>query len=240
MRISKIASPLSTAERVPAIPMGLDWSSCHVMVLGLGESGLACIRWLLRQNARISVLDTRESPPGLERLRALDGQHRLSVHLGLASPFDSSWCNEVDLLIPSPGLSPHPEHASPIHAVLTAAKERDVRVVGELDLFEWAIHHAAHASSQRDATPDLALPLELPKILAITGTNGKTTTTQMATALLRRAGLDAQEAGNISPSLLDAVMPARMRADSPRSGCWSYPVFSSLMPSIFIRRRQSA
>lgn len=206
MRISKIASPLSTAERVPAIPMGLDWSSCHVMVLGLGESGLACIRWLLRQNAQISVLDTRESPPGLERLRALDGQHRMSVHLGLASPFDSSWCNEVDLLIPSPGLSPHPEHASPIHAVLTAAKERDVRVVGELDLFEWAIHHAAHASSQRDATPDLALPLELPKILAITGTNGKTTTTQMATALLRRAGLDAQEAGNISPSLLDAVM----------------------------------
>lgn len=101
--------------------------------------------------------------PGLERLRTLDGQHRLSLHLGLASPFDSSWCNEIDLLIPSPGLSPYPEHASPVHAVLSAAKERDVRVVGELDLFEWAIHHAAHASSQRDATPILHCHWSCPK-----------------------------------------------------------------------------
>jgi len=206
MGISKTVSAASPLERVPAIPMAFDWPSCHVMVLGCGESGLACIRWLLRQNARISVLESRAAPPGLERLQALDGQQQIALHLGLASPFDPSWCEGVDLIIPSPGLSPHPEHAGPAHALLAAARARGIRVAGELDLFEWAIHHAAHASSQRDAAPDLALPLELPKILAITGTNGKTTTTQMAAALLRRAGFDAQEAGNISPSLLDAVI----------------------------------
>ncbi|NBW01031.1 MAG: UDP-N-acetylmuramoyl-L-alanine--D-glutamate ligase [Betaproteobacteria bacterium] len=206
MGISKTVSAVTPFERVPAIPAAFDWSACHVLVLGCGESGLASIRWLLRQNARISVLDTRASPPGLERLQALDGQRQLSLHLGVASPFDPSWCEGIDLVIPSPGLSPHPEHASPAYALLSAAKAQGIKVVGELDLFQWAIHHATHASSQRDAAPDLALPLEHPKILAITGTNGKTTTTQMTVALLRRAGFDAQEAGNISPSLLDAVM----------------------------------
>ena len=83
---------------------------------------------------------------------------------------------------------------------------RGIPVVGEIDLFEWAIHHAAHATSAVTTDADLALPLELPKVIGITGTNGKTTTTQMTTALLRRAGFDVQEAGNISPSLLDAVM----------------------------------
>jgi UDP-N-acetylmuramoylalanine--D-glutamate ligase len=196
---------VAVARNEPAIPMGIDWPGQRVLVLGLGESGLAACRWLLRKGARVVAIDTREQPPGAALLADV-GADRLSVHSGVAAPFAVSWLDGVDMVIPSPGLSPHPRHRGPIVELIAAAAQRNLPVLGEIDLFEWAIHHAAHASSNSNAGPELELPLELPKILAITGTNGKTTTTQMTAALLRRAGFDTQEAGNISPSLLDAVM----------------------------------
>ncbi len=195
----------------PAIPLDIDWSRQRVLVIGLGESGLAACRWLARRGAQITAIDSRERPPMADAARAL-GQ-ACAVRTGVASPFSSTLLDGVDWIVPSPGLSPHAQNGSPIAELLCRAGERAIPVVGEIDLFEWAIHHAAHASSALATEPDLALPLELPKVLAITGTNGKTTTTQMTAALLRRAGVDAQEAGNISPSLLDAVM---MREDENR------------------------
>lgn len=196
---------VSAVRHEPAIPMGINWSAQRVLVLGLGESGRAACRWLLRKGARVVAIDTREQPPGSASFAEMGGD-RLSAHFGVASPFAVNWLDGVDMVIPSPGLSPHPQHKSPIVALIAAATERNIPVLSEIDVFEWAIHHAAHASSNSNSGPDLELPLELPKILAITGTNGKTTTTQMTVALLRRAGFDTQEAGNISPSLLDAVM----------------------------------
>jgi UDP-N-acetylmuramoylalanine--D-glutamate ligase len=196
---------VSIVPNEPAIPMGIDWSGQRVLVLGLGESGLAACRWLLRKGARVVAIDTREQPMGAAMLAEI-ASDRLSVHVGVASPFAVNWLDGVDMVIPSPGLSPHAQHRSPIGILIAAATAQSIPVLGEIDLFEWAIHHAAHASSSANSGLDLELPLELPKILAITGTNGKTTTTQMTVALLRRAGFDTQEAGNISPSLLDAVM----------------------------------
>lgn len=190
----------------PAIAPAIDWSAQHALVLGFGESGLACSRWLLRQGARVTVIDSRPAPPMQERIGTLDGRDRIQIHSGVAVPFAERWLSGIDLVIPGPGLTPHAVHGGPAAGLIQAAHASGIPVFGEIDLFEWAIHHAAHASSQRNVEPDLELPLELPKVLAITGTNGKTTTTQMTTALLRRAGFDAQEAGNISPSLLDAVM----------------------------------
>ena len=216
MALSKKTTPPMSVPTPPAIPMDFCWSEKHVLVLGLGESGLACIRWLSRKNARITVLDSREHPPGLQAVKGLCSDDRLTLHTGVASPFAASWCDGVDLVIPSPGLSPHPMHAGPVPMLLASAAEQGIPVYGEIDLFEWAIHHAAHASSQQHLEPDLALPLELPKVLAITGTNGKTTTTQMTTVLLRRAGFDAQEAGNISPSLLDAVIAREQESRFPQ------------------------
>ncbi len=206
MSTSRKSPSAPITPTLPAIAPDIDWTTQHALVLGLGESGLACTRWLLRRGARVTVIDSRQAPSMQERLAAVGAQERVDVHTGVGAPFAERWLSEVDLVIPGPGLTPHAVHGGPAAALIQAARAADIPVFGEIDLFEWAIHHAAHASSQRNVEPDLELPLELPKVLAITGTNGKTTTTQMTTALLRRAGFDAQEAGNISPSLLDAVM----------------------------------
>lgn len=197
--------------------MDFDWRSTHALVIGLGESGLATVKWLLRQGAAVTIIDSRETPPAADAVRALSQEGaRLTVHVGVGTPFAANWLEGVQMVIPSPGLTPHAEHNSPITTLLQTALERTLPIYGEIDLFEWAIHHAAHASSLTSAGSDLELPLELPKVLAITGTNGKTTTTQMTTALLRRAGFDAQEAGNISPSLLDAVMAREDQSRFPQ------------------------
>ena len=209
------------ASTLPAIAMDIGWSGMHALVIGLGESGYACARWLLRKGAKVTVMDTRDKPPMAQKLaqdaQAIAGaKERLQIHCAVTAPFEPRWLESVDFLVPSPGLSPHAKHQGPAAALMEAAATRGCRVIAELDLFEWAIHHAAHASSRMDQGIDLELPLELPKVLAITGTNGKTTTTQMTVALLRRAGIDAQEAGNISPSLLDAVMQCEDQSRFPR------------------------
>lgn len=209
------------ASTLPAIAIDIDWADVHVLVIGLGESGHACARWLLRRGAKVTVMDTRDKPPMAQRL-AQDAQditgakERLQIHCAVAAPFEPRWLESVDFLVPSPGLSPYAKHQGPAAALMEAAVSQGCRVIAELDLFEWAIHHAAHASSRVDHGIDLELPLELPKVLAITGTNGKTTTTQMTVALLRRAGIDAQEAGNISPSLLEAVMQCEDQSRFPK------------------------
>lgn len=206
---------VAIAPRVPAIPMDVAWPNQHALVLGLGESGLAACRWLLRKGAKVTVLDTRDNPPAADAARDL-ASDRFAVQTAVPAPVASSWLDGMTMVIPSPGLSPHAQHQSPIADLLKAASEREISILGEIDLFEWAIHHAAHASSTANSGLDLELPLELPKVLAITGTNGKTTTTQMTVALLRRAGFDAQEAGNISPSLLDAVMAREDESSFPQ------------------------
>jgi UDP-N-acetylmuramoylalanine--D-glutamate ligase len=202
---------------VPAIAADIDWSRVHALVCGLGESGLACATWLARRGAQVSVVDSRPVPPMAQIFHdRLGNNPRVQLHAGVASPFAPSLLEGVQMMIASPGLSPHAVHGGVVVGLLRAARDAAVPVLGEIDLFEWAIHYAAHATSQGESGVALDLPFELPKVLAITGTNGKTTTTQMTTALLRRAGIDAQEAGNISPSLMDAVMAREDASQFPQ------------------------
>jgi len=203
---SRKTTPMDTIATPPFLAMDIDWSSQRVLVIGLGESGLAACTWLLRKHAQVLVIDSRDQPPMADALRRRGHHERLTIMAPVPTPFSPALLDGMTLVVPSPGLSPHAVHHSPLTALLAQARMRTIPVVGEIDLFEWAIHHAAHATSAVATEADLALPLELPKVIGITGTNGKTTTTQMTTALLRRAGFDVQEAGNISPSLLDAVM----------------------------------
>jgi UDP-N-acetylmuramoylalanine--D-glutamate ligase len=221
MSTRHLSKPTEFTYTPPAIAMDIHWAGVHALVIGLGESGFACARWLLRKGAQVTVLDTRDAPPMAQSLAQCAAEikgaaNRLHVHAGVASPFEDRWLSGMDFVVPSPGLSPHAEHNGPAASLLAQASATGCKVIAELDLFEWAIHHAAHASSSTEQGLDLTLPLELPKILAITGTNGKTTTTQMTVALLRRAGIEAQEAGNISPSLLDAVMQCEDQSRFPQ------------------------
>jgi UDP-N-acetylmuramoylalanine--D-glutamate ligase len=161
-----------------------------VLILGLGASGLAMARWCVRQGARVTVADTRETPPQLAVLRA-----ECPDATFVAGPFDDALLEraEWNLIARSPGLAPEV-----LQAVFGWAKEHDVPVVGELDLFARALQEL----SQRARLP------YRPKVLAITGTNGKTTVTSLTGLLLQRAGVHVAVAGNIGPALLDVLSAA--------------------------------
>jgi len=159
-----------------------------VLVLGLGDSGLAMARWCARHGARVQVWDSREQPPQAAALRTEVPSARLfSGALG-AEPLAG-----VQLVLKSPGLAPHDARIAPL---LAAAQATGIAVAGELDLFARAL---ADLKAERGYAP---------KVLAITGTNGKTTTTALCALLVARCGQRVVMAGNIGPTLLDTLAEA--------------------------------
>lgn len=154
-----------------------------VLQVGLGESGLACARWALAQGARLTVIDTRETPPGLQELQSIQPDVRVFNSVG-----DLNW--DFNRVVVSPGLPPsHPLMV----AVLAHAAEHSTSVDSELDLFADALQALQQSRNYK------------PQVVGITGTNGKTTTTRMVECLAQFAGKKAVAAGNISPAALDAL-----------------------------------
>jgi len=158
-----------------------------VLVLGLGESGLAMARWCARHGCRLRVADTREAPPGLPELAARGVEADF-----IGGPFSTALLDGVELVAISPGLSPL---AADLVPLIAAARERGIEVWGELELFAQALRHLGESGYA-------------PKVLAITGTNGKTTTTSLTGMLCERAGKRVAVAGNISPAMLDKLSEA--------------------------------
>jgi len=154
-----------------------EWADKKVLVLGLGETGLSLVRWLSAQGARVRAADSRDFPPSLDQLRAQFPDVELRCGV-----FRSELLDGIELVAISPGV---PLRDSP--AVHAAA--RGIPVVGDIELFA------------RSLPQD-----KRPKIIAITGSNGKTTVTSMVGAMCRAAGLDTEVAGNISPAVLDVLL----------------------------------
>ena len=159
-----------------------------VLILGLGDSGLAMARWCVRNGAQVQVVDTRAEPPHLAVLRA-----ELPSVKFVHGAFDASLVEGQDVraVFKSPGLSP--ESVAP---VWNAAAAAGLWVGTELTLFAQALS---------DLQTSMAYH---PKVLAITGTNGKTTVTSLTGQLLARAGKRVAVAGNIGPTLLDTLSQA--------------------------------
>ncbi|MBN9698010.1 MAG: UDP-N-acetylmuramoyl-L-alanine--D-glutamate ligase [Zoogloea sp.] len=163
------------------------------LVLGLGESGLAMARWLARQGVALRVADSRPVPPGIDRLKGDAPAAEL-----VTGPFADSLLDGVDRIAISPGLDPR-------QPLVASARARGIPVVGEMDLLVEALEgHGVRDSS---------------RIIAITGTNGKTTTTTLAGEMVKAAGEDGVVAGNISPAALDVLM-ARLDAGLPLPRYW--------------------
>jgi len=159
-----------------------------VFVLGLGESGLAMARWCARAGARVRVWDSRELPPHADTLaREWPQAERLSGELKPEA------LEGATLVLKSPGLAPYDPRIAPF---TQEARVRNVPVLGELDLFVRALAELKQARGYA------------PHLLAVTGTNGKTTTTAMAALLVERAGKRVALAGNIGPTLLDTLAGA--------------------------------
>jgi UDP-N-acetylmuramoylalanine--D-glutamate ligase len=207
----------------------------HIVVLGLGISGLAMARWCARCGAHVTVADTREAPPHLAALREQLPQARF-----VSGAFHESLLEGAQAVFRSPGLAP-----AQVDALLEAARARGLRVGGELDLFVQALEvirveteaqeraeqaadaQVAKSTESTESNESLAdtdaplvpvddepAPLVAPEpppagyrpaILAITGTNGKTTVTSLTGQLVARAGRSVAVAGNIGPSLLDTL-----------------------------------
>ncbi|MDR0379687.1 MAG: UDP-N-acetylmuramoyl-L-alanine--D-glutamate ligase [Candidatus Accumulibacter sp.] len=158
----------------------MEFSGKHALVLGLGESGLAMARWLARLGAVVRVADSRDAPPGAQALAAAVPDAEV-----LTGAFTEAAFAGIDLAAISPGV--------PVQTpVVRAAIARGVPVVSEIELFARGIRR--HAPESR--------------VIAITGSNGKTTTTALTAYLLDAAGVSATACGNISPSALDALMTA--------------------------------
>jgi len=244
-----------------------------VLVLGLGDSGLAMARWCARCGANVTVWDSRETPPGADKLRAeWPAVQLISGALGIDR------LAGMQLVLKSPGLAPHDARIAPL---LNEARSIGIAVLGELDLFaralldlktpavveapveapvedeseagieveletdEPAIQAEAEPGSEPEVEsaaaeaekPEVAeelrpLPIALPpvvvidpnvyapQVLAITGTNGKTTTTAMAAMLVARTGKRVAMAGNIGPTLLDTLSAALELPMEERPEVW--------------------
>ena len=164
----------------------MQYDGKHVLVLGLGESGLAMTLWLQRCGARVRVADTRAAPERLPQLQAA------GVTEFVAGEFGAALLEGVDLIAVSPGLSPLHELAG----ITAAAEAGSIPMIGEIELFAQALAHLRTTAAYA------------PKVIAITGTNGKTTVTRLTGLLCERSGLEVAVAGNISPSALDVLRMA--------------------------------
>ncbi|MGV8933176.1 MAG: UDP-N-acetylmuramoyl-L-alanine--D-glutamate ligase [Gallionellaceae bacterium] len=154
-----------------------QWADKSVLVLGLGETGLSLVRWLTAQGACVRVADSRDNPPSLESLQKEFPQ--ADIRCGI---FRGELLDGIELIAISPGV--------PLRDPFVAkAVAQGIPVVGDIELFA------------------LSLPKKkCPKIIAISGSNGKTTVTSMVGAMCRAAGKETLVAGNISPAVLDVLL----------------------------------
>ena len=151
----------------------MELSGKRILIIGLGKTGIAAVRFLVRRGAEIVVTD--EKPLSLLK-EAFDELADVLPHFkfragGLALGSD------IDLVVPSPGVAP-------LHEILSEAVNRGIPVMSELEL----------------ACRFLRRPM-----IAITGTNGKTTTTTLIGEILEGAGKKVFVGGNIGRPLIGYV-----------------------------------
>jgi UDP-N-acetylmuramoylalanine--D-glutamate ligase len=169
----------------------------HFLILGLGESGYAMAKWCLRNGAKVSLSDTRNRENLNERQKAwlteLEFAGLIECYLG---PLESVLLESIDVIGISPGLSPLQE---PTTTFLDRAQKLNIDIWGEMEFF-------ARGIAALDRMAQAEQSNYKPAVLAITGTNGKTTTTALTGQLCERAGKRVAVAGNISPAALDKLM----------------------------------
>ena len=163
----------------PAAGPGAEFAGQRVIVAGLGVSGPPAARVLTAQGARVTAVDSRDDA---ER-RELAGQlSELGIRVLLGA--DHELPAGADLVVTSPGWRPD----APL---LAAAAAAGVPVIGDVEL-AWRLRPVLPGGTRQDW-------------LAVTGTNGKTTTVKMLAAMLAAAGHRAIAAGNVGTSVVGAV-----------------------------------
>ena len=152
-----------------------DYRGRKVVIIGLGITGLSCVDFFLAQGVTPRVMDTRVSPPGLDKL-----PEAVERYVG---GINSDWLLASDLIIASPGIAL-------AHPALSEAADAGIEIVGDIELF------------CREAQAP---------IVAITGSNGKSTVTTLVGEMARAAGWQVGVGGNIGlPALTLLKSPAQL------------------------------
>ncbi len=142
------------------------------VVVGLGKTGLSCVRFLKSRGYPVAVSDTRENPPGLAELRAEFPDLELSL-----GRLDGELLLRASEVVASPGISVKtPE--------IAAARQAGIAVTGDVDIF------------CREVTAP---------IVAITGSNAKSTVTTLVGLMAGKAGIDVGVGGNLGLPVLDML-----------------------------------
>lgn len=157
-----------------------DWSTLRVAVCGFGISGFAAADTLVHLGAAVTVLD-EAAPGGQSDAERAELMEMLGADLRFGAAWDGSLPEGIDLVVTSPGWDP-------LNDALLQAQARGIPVWGEVEL-AWRLRG-------EDAPP----------WLAVTGTNGKTTTVQMLDSILHAAGLRSCAVGNVGRPVVEAVM----------------------------------
>ena len=174
------------------------------LILGLGESGVAMAKWCLRNGAEVRLADTREQSSFTERQNVWLEELRIAGLKDICfGPLDESLLSNIDVIGISPGLSPVQD---PTYAFLVKAEQAEVDVWSEIEFFARAISALSRMAQVQELSYAAA-------VLAVTGTNGKTTTTALTGQLCERAGKKVAVAGNISPAALEKLMSCLDIAD---------------------------
>ncbi len=144
----------------------------NIIVVGLGKSGSACIRYLVDNGIKPIVMDSRNNPPLLTEIQELDPN--IKIVLG---NFDEEYFKNASLIILSPGVSLK-------EPALLKAAAQCIPIIGEVELF-----------AQKANAP----------VLAITGSNGKSTVTTLLGEMLKKAGLRVAIGGNLGTPAIDLL-----------------------------------
>jgi len=145
------------------------------LIIGLGVTGLSCLRYLSRQTHAVAVTDSREDPPGLAEARREFPNVKI-----VTGGFSPELIHEASEIIVSPGVAL-------THPLLLDAKARGVPIIGDIELFA------------RAATAP---------IIAITGSNGKSTVTTLVGLMAEKAGLNVKVGGNLGTPVLEFLKEA--------------------------------
>ncbi len=147
------------------------------VVVGLGKTGVSCVRWLRAQGESVRVLDTRDNPPGLDAVRTeFPG---IEIHLG---GFRQDWLDAAQTLVVSPGIA----LAEP---AIAAAVARGIPVLGDIELF------ARYLAAEKPHV----------RVVGITGSNGKSTVTALLGEMAKAAGKRVVIGGNFGTPVLDLL-----------------------------------
>ena len=152
-------------------------SSKQVAVLGLGMTGLSCVNFLLQEGYQVTVFDTRDNPPGADKLSD-------AVRL-VKGPLSGELLADFMLIVASPGIALST-------SALQFAADAGCEIIGDIELFARRLKTA---------------PYRHAKLVTITGSNGKSTVTSLLGEMAREAEITVAVGGNIGVPALELLSP---------------------------------